>query len=105
MLGNIANNIVGLVMIGITLAMVIAFLVWYYRNRQERLFLQRSMDNNELVGIMPRYWKPLDVGIINNEINPIEKGQIEHHQPRCDQGRSCVLLCHVRSRISAFWSG
>ena len=61
MLGNIANNIVGLVMIGITLAVVIAFLVWYYRNRQERLFLQRSMDNNELVGIMPRYWKPLDV--------------------------------------------
>ena len=91
MLGNIANNIVGLVMIGITLAMVIAFLVWYYRNRQERLFLQRSMDNNELVGIMPRYWKPLDVGIINNEINPIEKGQIDGKQNHPPQERTSYV--------------
>ena len=91
MLGNIANNIVGLVMIGITLAMVIAFLVWYYRNRQERLFLQRSMDNNELVGIMPRYWKPLDVGIINNEINPIEKGQIDGKQNHPPQERTSFV--------------
>ena len=91
MLGNIANNIVGLVMIGITLAMVIAFLVWYYRYRQERLFLQRSMDNNELVGIMPRYWKPLDVGIINNEINPIEKGQIDGKQNHPPQERTSYV--------------
>ena len=80
MLGNIANNIVSIVMIAITLAIVVAFLVWYYRNRQQNQSFMRSMDNNELVGIMPRYWKPLDVGIINVEINPIEKGQIDGKQ-------------------------
>ncbi len=72
-------GIVNFVILALTLLVIVLFLVWYFKTSPRHL-VSRSMSKNDLVGIVPRFWKPLDVGIINVEINPIEKGQIDGKQ-------------------------
>jgi hypothetical protein len=73
-------QIVDYVILAVTLLVVALFLVWYFRTREVQKSYGPTMSKNELVGVVPRYWKPIAIGTINKEINPIEKGQIDGNQ-------------------------
>lgn len=98
-------GIVNYVILAVTLLVVALILFWYYKNRGPQQSLRPSMNKGEVVGIIPRYWKSIDVGIINVEINPIEKGQIDGNQNHPPSERTSLAKTeeNIKSRINSHY--
>ena len=70
----------GYIMILITAIAVILLYLWHLKTRDPNQLISPTMGKNDLVGIVPRYWKPIEISTINAELKPVEKGQIDGNQ-------------------------
>tara|TARA_B100001175_G_scaffold110255_1_gene93622 strand:+ start:3320 stop:4918 length:1599 start_codon:yes stop_codon:yes gene_type:complete len=98
-------GIVNYVILAVTLLIVALFVIWYFKTRGPQQSLKPSMNKGDIVGIIPRYWKSIDVGIINAEINPIEKGQIDGNQNHPPSERTSLAKTEekIKSRINSHY--